>query len=109
MQILILDLNSVEQIQLIKSYQLIASLASQNTNVVRRSRMSIGRSGIKNIAFVEDEDGIVEPIKDSEDNVSIRTKFDQTNPLDSTLYRGEKLTNRGVILIVSLAATIFAG
>ena len=72
--------------------------------------MSIGRSGIKNIAYVEDEDGIIEPIKDSEDNVSIKTsKLDQSNALDSTLYRGEQLTSRGIILIISLAATIFAG
>ena len=79
--------------------------------------MSIGKSGIKNLAFVrENSDDSSEPVyKDSEDNVSVN-KQAGLEPLhleraeaSNLLYKGKDITARGYLLIVALAATIFAG
>ena len=70
--------------------------------------MSIGKSGIRNLAFVQDdsEDASETVSKSSADRLSAGLE-----PLrrESPLYKGKDITARGYILILSLAATMFAG
>ena len=79
--------------------------------------MSIGKSGIKNLAFLQDDsDDSSQPVyKDSEDNVSVSKQAGlqvmqlEQQEVSNSLFKGKNITTKGYILIVSLAATIFAG
>lgn len=84
--------------------------------------MSIGKSGIQNLAFVEEpSDCSIEPISNGpspcESNVSTSNATPPLAPLNiqtddeggSRLYKGKDLTARGYILIIALAGTICAG
>lgn len=81
--------------------------------------MSIGRNGIKNFAFIKDNDDDI----DKFNNNFSKTKIDELSldsfnlslekdePVDesSDLYKGNKITAKGYILILGLSSTVFAG
>lgn len=80
--------------------------------------MSIGKSGIKNLAFVQDSnDSSIKPSyggdSTCEDHVSANSKVVplelKPDESSSPLFRGKELTAKGYILIIALAGTIFAG
>lgn len=94
-----------------------------SSKLAKPLKMSIGKSG-KNLAFVQDDSGDSnepvyknsddsnEPVhKDSEDNVSVSKQAGpEPHPaISNPLFKGKNITARGYILIISLAATIFAG
>lgn len=68
--------------------------------------MSIGKSGIKNLAFILDDHEMNGPFDEiSEKSVSVdKQKSNDCYPLTN----GKKFTARGYILIFSLAMTVLA-
>lgn len=74
--------------------------------------MSIGKSGVKNLAFLQDDsDDLSQPVyADCEDNVSeCKQAGPEPHLVVKPLYKGKNITARGYVLIASLAATVFAG
>lgn len=74
--------------------------------------MSIGRGGIKNLTFIGDDrdNESIKTIRESEDNDSTATvnKLPELKRPKSKLFIDDKLTKKGIILIIALAGTIFA-
>lgn len=83
--------------------------------------MTIGKNGIKNLAFASDETfdkygsirsiKSIKSIKEIEDNVlakNVSLDYPAEDRRESELFIDKKLTTKGHILILALASTIFA-